>query len=158
MPLTQQISILGTMPQLVMMVLLVLGGHAVSTDYGFVLGAGTFLVLRLLLHQLPQAHRQGIRLVHQQQFKEAISCFLQSYEFFERHHWLDNYRAIIILSPSNISYREMGLANMAFCYSQIGDGAKARKYYELCLTLFPKSRLALAAIKMMDAVKESETN
>jgi len=96
-------------------------------------------------------HRKGIGLVRQQRFKDAIPHFLQSYESFDQRRWLDDYRAIFMLSASAMSYREMALNNAGFCYSQIEDGVNARKYYEQCLALFPESGFASAALKMMDS-------
>jgi tetratricopeptide (TPR) repeat protein len=90
-------------------------------------------------------------MVRRQNFADAVRHFERSFEFFEIRPWLDNYRAFLLLSPSSISYREMALANAGFCYSQIGDGVNARKYYERCLEMFPDSMLASTALQMLNA-------
>jgi hypothetical protein len=46
----------------------------------------------------------------------------------------------------------MALANIAFCYGQLGNGVQCRYYYEKCLDLFPDSGLATAALRMLDSV------
>ncbi|MCA9091467.1 MAG: hypothetical protein KDA90_22865 [Planctomycetaceae bacterium] len=127
------------------------GGIYLFPKGGSLLGAALFLLLRLSLWSIPGDHRAGIYLVRKQQFEDAIPHFLRSFEFFQRRLWLDKYRAILMLSTTAISYREMALVNAAFCYSQIGDGENARKYYEQCLGLFPDSVLALSALRMMQA-------
>jgi hypothetical protein len=50
----------------------------------------------------------------------------------------------------------MALANLAFCYSQIGQGAEARHHYELCLERFPNSGLATSALRLMDSAVEKD--
>ncbi|PHQ61052.1 MAG: hypothetical protein COC08_06375 [Maribacter sp.] len=54
-----------------------------------------------------------------------------------------------------MSYREMALANIGFCYSQIGDGIKSKEYYERTLKEFPESGLAKSALKMMSAMEKN---
>lgn len=153
-PTISQVSISGSVITLIILVLLIFAGLLVSSEYGLLIGTSSFLVLRLLLRLIARDHRKGMMLVRQQQFNDAVPHFLQSYEFFDQRRWLDDYRAIFMLSPSAIGYREMALNNAGFCYSQIGDGANARKYYEQCLALFPESGVASAALKMMNSVKE----
>ena len=50
----------------------------------------------------------------------------------------------------------MALNNIAFAYGQIGDGKKAKEYYERLLTEFPRSGIAKAALKMIDSFEKSE--
>jgi len=97
-------------------------------------------------------HRTGIRLVKRGEWDEAIPFFQQSYEFFSRHPWVDRFRAVAILSPSRISYREMALANIAFCHGQAGRGLESRQGYERTLVEFPNSILAQSAIRMFDSM------
>ena len=49
----------------------------------------------------------------------------------------------------------MAICNIAFSYSQIGDGEQARSYYEKCLERFPESGLALTALRMTDAARQT---
>lgn len=150
-PMIRQVSILGSIPNLTVLALSIAVALEFFPEHGVVFGAAFFLALRLFLRSIPRDHRAGIQLVRNQQFEDAVPHFLRSFEFFERHPWLDTYRAILMLSPAAISYREMALANAGFCCSQIGDGENARKYYEWCLELFPESGLASSAIRMMQS-------
>lgn len=102
-------------------------------------------------------HRAGVSLVKQKRYLDAIPLFERSLAYFDSHPGIDNYRAIVLLSSSAISYREMALANIGFCHAQAGNGAAARAAYERCLEQFPESGLATSALRMMDAgIKKSD--
>ena len=88
-------------------------------------------------------------------FKEAISDFMKSYEFFDKNNWIDKYRFLTLLSSSKMSYKEMALNNIAFCFSQIGNGVKAKEFYEKTLKEFPESGLAKAGLNMMNSINNN---
>jgi len=97
---------------------------------GVALGAGAYLVYSFGSRKLFLGdHRRGMQHIQQREFEEAIPDFKAGYSFFTRHSWLDRYRAITVLSPSAMSYREMALLNIAFAYGQLGEGAKSKEYY-----------------------------
>ena len=150
-PVLHQISLLGAIPHVILLALLIGAGSYWLPEYGTIFGVGIFLLLRMSLRTIARDHRIGMKLVRRQFFEDAIPHFLRSFDFFDRRRWLDEYRAITLLSPSAISYREMALVNAAFCYSQMEDGGNARKYYEQCLALFPDSGMATSALRMMQA-------
>ena len=154
-PMIRQASLLGSIPNLAVLALFVWTGVTYDQRNGIIYGAAAFLALRFALRAIPRDHRAGIGLVKNQQFADAIPHFLRSFDFFESKRWLDDHRAFFMLSPSSACYREMALANAAFCYSQVGDGANARKHYERCLELFPDSMLASTALAMMNAGSDS---
>ena len=119
-------------------------------------GAAAYLVYSIGSRFLiPRAHRRGMRLFRRQQYEQAISAFHESYDFFTRNVWLDRYRAAIMLSPSAMTYREMALCNIAFCYSQIGEGGKAKDYYRRALAEFPNNGLAQAALRLIESAEQS---
>jgi tetratricopeptide (TPR) repeat protein len=150
--MVKQVSWAAVIPQLVVMMVALLLASQLFPDTGLLWGASAFLLYSLGSRNLiAREHRAGMRLVRHQQFEAAIARFQKSLEFFDRYPWIDRLRAIFLVSPSAISYREMALANMAFCYSQIGRGEDARRYYERCLERFPDSGIASAALRMMDA-------
>ncbi len=74
--------------------------------------------------------------------------FEASLELFKRFPWVDKYR-YFFGSGSAWSYREMGLNNVAFAHSQIGERERAIQLYHDLLEEFPDSGLAKAALKMM---------
>jgi tetratricopeptide (TPR) repeat protein len=155
-PILRQTSWVAAIPQLVALGLAIIVGMLLRPHDGFMWGAAAYLAYSLgSRYWVPRDHRDGIALIKRQRFDEAIPRFQQSLEFFDRFPWIDRFRSIVLMSPSAVSYREMALANIAFCYTQIGDGKQARCYYEQCLARFPDSGLATAALRMMDAAKQT---
>ncbi|HEX3165740.1 MAG TPA: tetratricopeptide repeat protein, partial [Chitinophagaceae bacterium] len=73
-------------------------------------------------------------------------------DYFAKNNWVDKYRYLTLLSSSKMTYKEMGLCNIAFCYSQTGNGQKAKEYYEQALREFPENGLAIAALNMLKSV------
>jgi tetratricopeptide (TPR) repeat protein len=156
-PVVRQISWLATLPQLLAIVTAIVVATSFLGRRGVTLGAAVYLAYSIGSRVvIPRCHRRGIALVKQQQFADAILPFKQSLEFFDRHSWIDRFRCIVLMSPSAISYGEMALANIGFCYSQIGDGDNARRYYAECLRRFPESGLATAALRMIDSGKPAK--
>ena len=47
----------------------------------------------------------------------------------------------------------MALLNIAFCYSQKGNGSKAKEYYEKTLQQFPGSEMAKSALRMLNPLQ-----
>lgn len=101
-------------------------------------------------HLVAADHRKGIRLLQSKKYDQAVRSFERSYEFFSRHLWIDRNRALVMVSPSRISYREMALLNIAFCYGQLGKRMQAIEYYQRTLQEFPRSEVAKAALAMLN--------
>ncbi len=119
-------------------------------------GALSYLVISFSLRNLiPKDHRNGMRKVKNGNFKKAISDFNNSYGFFEKNNWIDKYRFLTLLSSSRMSYKEMALNNIAFCYSQIGNGIKSKEFYERTLREFPESGLAKAGLNMLNSTNNN---
>ena len=49
----------------------------------------------------------------------------------------------------------MALVNIAFAYSQIGNGEKAKEYYLRTLDEFPESGMASSALRMIESAQQS---
>lgn len=92
-----------------------------------------------------------MQLIRKGDFLNAIPHFEQSYTYFSEKIWLDKWRFVVMLSTSQMGYREMALNNVAFCYSQLGQGEQARDYYHQVLAKYPDNGLAQAALRMLDA-------
>lgn len=101
-------------------------------------------------HGIAKHHRAGINCVKAEEYEKAIPHFQESTRFFENNNWIDKYRIIVLMSVSSLSYHEMSITNLAFCYSQTGDGQNARSQYERCLSLYPENGIAKAALRMLD--------
>lgn len=153
-PIVRQSAWISIVPQLALMALLMAGAYFAGLEPFIVIGAAAYLGISFGLRRLvPQDHRAGMALFRQERFAEALPHFQRSYEFFTRHRWLDDWRFITLLSSSRISYREMALLNVAYCYGQTGDGERSREYYQRVAQEFPGSRIAEASLRMFEAAK-----
>ena len=151
-PTVRQVSWIGAIPQTVALILALVLGSYIFPKYGFGLGALVYLAYsfgsRLLI---TSQHRAGVSLVKSGNYEAAIPRFEESLRFLDRHSWIDNARSIVLMSASKPTFREMALANIGFCYSQMGCGDEAKAAYEKCLDRFPNSGMAKAALRMLDA-------
>ena len=153
-PMVRQVAWISLVPQLIFMGALIFGFYLLNSSDPIIHGALSYLAISLGLRiSIPKDHRKGITLVKEHRFLEAIPHFEKSYEFFTHNLWIDKYRFLTLLSSSNISYREMALCNIAFCYSQTGDGKKAIEYYTRALQEFPGSMIAQMALKMLHSTE-----
>ena len=152
-PIIRQTAWISLVPQLIVMGLLIYGFHLLrfSTPSAFIYGALAYLTLSSSLRKwLKKHHKEGMRLVKEQDFENAILSFEKSVAFFTRNTWIDKYRFLTMLDSSQISYKEMGLTNIAFCYYRMGDTEMAKAHYEGLLSEFPESKLANASLTMLN--------
>ncbi len=155
-PTTRQRNWISILPHIIVMGIIIFIWNLIAPKEAFLYGAITYLLISYLLRNLiPRDHRSGIKNNNSGKFKEAISDFQKSYSFFTEYEWVDNYRFIVLLSSSKISYKEMALVNIAFSYTQIGNGQKAKEYYKQALSEFPQSIIAKSALKMIEAAEEN---
>ncbi|HEY1603686.1 MAG TPA: tetratricopeptide repeat protein [Pirellulales bacterium] len=162
-PVVRSISWGAAIVQIAIVIGAALLGSALFKDrdpsLGVMIGAACCLVYyRFMRRLLVNDHRRGIVLVRQQQFADAVPCFEASYEFMRRHPWADRWRCLLVGSASATSYREMALCNIAFCYSQMGEGDKALACYERAIGEFPDCAVATAALKMMRSAQLAATD
>ena len=156
-PTVKQVAWISLIPQLTVMELLIYIYYIFKSQEPFLYGALTYLGLSFCMRKfVAHDHREGMRLVKQHNFTDAISKFEKSIDFFTKNNWLDKYRFLTLLSSSKMTYKEMGLCNIAFCYSQINNGQKAKEYYEQTLMEFPQNGLAIAGLRMINAAKNIE--
>lgn len=156
-PIVKQVKIISLVPQLMIMGLIIFIYFLVDTEDPILYGALTYLAISFIIRQaIPRNHRKGIRLFKSLQYEKSIIEFKKSYDFFKKYRWIDDYRYIVLLSSSRISYLEMSLINMAYCYGQLGQGSKSKELYEKTLAEFPDSQMAISALKMFDAAREIE--
>lgn len=152
-PVVKQIAWLNFIPQLVVISLFFGLFYMLGVNSPFVPAVLLWFALASALQNLvPRHHRRGMALVKQGDYEHAIEHFKNSYAYFTRNKWVDTYRSIVLLSISRISYREMALLNVAFCYSQTGEGEKAKEYYNRVLEEFPNSVMAQTALNMLHSI------
>ena len=152
-PTVKQIAWVSLIPQIIIMGLLVFAYQMMGYKEAFYFGAITYLILTFVLRNfVAKDHRIGMRLAKQHKFTEAIPYFEKSIDFFIKNKWVDKYRYITLMSSSKTTYLEMGLCNIAFCYSQTNNGIKAKEYYERTLKDFPENSLAIAGLNMLNSI------
>jgi tetratricopeptide (TPR) repeat protein len=153
-PTIRLISWISVIPQIAFMLILIFIYHKLNLTDPVIYGSITYLALSIALRNLvPKSHREGLNLTKEHKFENAIPKFENSYKFFTENNWIDKYRFIILLSSSKMSYREMALCNLAFCYSQIGNGQKAIEYYKKTLAEYPKNGIAQTGLKMLTSIE-----
>jgi tetratricopeptide (TPR) repeat protein len=151
-PIIKQVAWASLIPQIAFILILISIYNQFGIEDAGLYGALTYLFLSIgLRYFIPENHRKGIQLTKINQFEKAISEYEKSYEFFTKNDWIDKYRFITLLSSSKMNYREMALCNIAFCYSQIGNGTKAIEFYKKTLEEFPENGLAQSALKMLNS-------
>ena len=96
-------------------------------------------------------HRRGIYFAKLGSYQDAIREFQLSYQFLDKHKWVDTYRFLVMLDSSAISYREMALCNVAYSHAQLGQPAEALQYYRRALQEFPESELARNGVLHIEA-------
>lgn len=116
---------------------------------------GQIILWLIIKNTYAKFHKQGMNLVKQEKYADAIPYFSASYEMFTKHSWVDKYRNFFG-SSSKITYKEMDLNNIAFCYSQIGEKEKSIEYYRRTLSEYPESGIAKAALNLIDTMTENK--
>jgi tetratricopeptide (TPR) repeat protein len=157
-PIIRQINWLALALQLCLFVGLVFLFQALEVGAPSLMAIAAYLVLVYLLRFiLAKYHRYGMMFLKRNEFEQAIHYFESSYAYFQEKPWLDRFRAVFLLSSSRISYKEMALVNIAYCYAQLGNGAQAKAYYTRALQEFPDSGIAKAGLNMMNAAGKDTT-
>jgi tetratricopeptide (TPR) repeat protein len=154
----KQVDWISIIPQLLVAVMLIAPWSLLGfrMNESILIGCICYLILsRGIRVFIGQDQRKGIQLVHAGAFQKAIEHFKKSYIFFKKHEWVDQYRYIVLLSSSKISFREMALVNIAFCYSQLGNSEKSLEFYAQALKEFPSSNIAKTALKMAETFGQS---
>lgn len=111
------------------------------TKYSIVGLAAYFLLSIYVKVLIPKWHRKGLYYIKKGALQEAILSFEKSYQYFKANQWIDRYRAFVLLSTSQLSYMEMALVNIIYCYQQLGDQNMARKYMKKLKEEFPDNKL-----------------
>ncbi|MCZ4408797.1 hypothetical protein O3Q51_08260 [Cryomorphaceae bacterium 1068] len=152
-PTFRQVAWISLFPHLLVMGIFMLIWYQFDTSAFILYGAATYLILSQFLRQtIAKEHRKGMASVKREDFKNAIPHFEQSYAFFKKYDWVDKYRFLTLLSSGKISYKEMALNNIAFCYGQMGNGKASKEYYERTLKEFPESGIAKAALRLLNSM------
>lgn len=159
-PILCQTAWISVFPQFFVMGVLVAGFMLFVKPFwlSLYLGVMAYLVIHFTLEGcIPHNHRKGMLLCKQGNYVQAIEEFKKSYHFFCRHTWIDKYRYLTLLSSSKVSYTEMALMNIVFCYAQLNDVKLAKEYCQKTLEYFPDSETAKSTLNMISSL-ENKSN
>lgn len=153
-PTIRKIAWVSLFPQVGIMLIIFLIYTIMGVSNPIVAFVVTYILLSVSLRTLiPKDHREGISLVGKKKFAAAIPRFEDSYRFFEKYNWVDKYRYVTMLNSSAMSFQEMALCNIAYCYTQLDNKIQAKKYYQRALDEFPESGLAQAGLQYIESLE-----
>lgn len=149
-PTERPIAWTALMPQLVLIAVIFAIAYSMKLKEPLLLMATTYLILSFGLKVVfLKNHNKGIKLTKEGKDKEAIAAFEKSANYFADHLWIDQYRAITLLSAAKQRYREMAFVNIGYCYLQLKDQEKAKEYYEKTLRDYPNNEMAKFGLKVI---------
>lgn len=154
MPVVRQLQWRGLVPQFFAIAVLAAITHLSVPSARFpadiFIAASAYLIFcRLMRARFLRDHREGMKAYYSQRFQDAISHFESSYRFFSVHRGLDTWRSLLFGVANPNPYRVIALCNMAYCWSQAGDGTRAITLYEQVLQEEPDCALAKASLNML---------
>jgi len=156
-PMVKTVAWISLIPQLLILSLIVFLFYLSGNKNFSTLAALSYLLLSTVLkYTVTRFHRKGIMQTKAGKFLSAVNSFEKSANFFAKYEWVDKYRYITALSSSKYRFKELALCNIAFCYSQIGNGQKALEYYKLVLKEFPGNGMATAGVNMINSLNEKQ--
>lgn len=154
MPVVRQLQWEGLVSQFFAVAVLTVIAHLIVPAAGipedvFIAGLTYLIFCRVMRARFVRDHREGMKAYHSQRFEDAISHFDASYRFFSAHRNLDSWRSLLFGVASSNPYRVIALCNMAYCWSQAGNGQRAIELYEQALQEKPDCTLAKASLNML---------
>lgn len=160
MPTVRQLQWVALIPQFIAVAALAVIAYSIFPNMGipfhiFVAALAYLIFCRTMRAKFLRDHRNGMRAYHAQRFRDAISHFEASYRFFSTRRGLDRWRSLLFGVANLNPYRVVALCNMAYCYSQAGDGQQAMKLYEQALREEPGCALAKASLNMLRSVSSA---
>lgn len=91
----------------------------------------------LLVH-----HNRAMKLFRQGNFPAAIAAFAASERDLAARPWIDNWRWLVVLNASALSYREVALFNIGKAQDKLGLTNQARQTFTHLLEISPRSPVA----------------
>lgn len=130
-------------PQIGILSFIIYALYYFEISHYLILGVSLYFLLSIYLKVLiPKWHRKGLFFLRKGELQGAIFAFQNSYQYFQKYQWIDQYRAFTLFSTSQLSYSEMALMNIIYCYEQLGDKKNAQKYLKILRHQFPNNKFA----------------
>src|SRR5258708_17608314 len=154
MPVVRQLAWIQLIPQAIATAVLALMFHLLFSEARLSTALFDAAITYLIICRMSRAvvlpeHYAGMSAYRAGHFAEAINHFEASYAFFSRHPRMDSWRSLLFGVAGHNRFRVVALCNMAFCYSQLGEGSRAMTLYEQALAASPNCTLARAGLNML---------
>ena len=130
-------------PQIAILFFIIYILYSLDVSHYLLLGISLYFLLSIYLKVLiPKWHRKGVYYLRKGELQAAILAFQKSYQYFQKYSWVDQYRAFTLFSTSQLSYSEMALMNIIYCYEQMGDKKNTRKYLKILRNQYPENKFS----------------
>lgn len=135
----QETNWFALFPKLLIIGILCLCFYPVDKQNFFYVAFFAYFLLTLLAKWLffPNVLYEGIKLIREAKFEEAIPFVQKTIEYYLKKPWLDKYRFWLLISSAKTSITESSKCNLAYCYLQTGQVKQAKKIYENVLLEYP---------------------
>ncbi|MBN1118433.1 MAG: hypothetical protein JXA77_14575 [Bacteroidales bacterium] len=135
-----KISYAAIIPQIALLFLFALILQQLGINNSWLLGLSLYLLLSGYMKILvPKSHRKGLFYLRKRELEGAAFAFQKSYVFFSKYSWIDKYRAFVLFSLSEYSYKEMALMNIIYCYEQLGNKSKVNEFHNRLKKEYPEN-------------------
>lgn len=121
--------------------------------YGFFLYLVMAYGLRFIF--IPSVSFNTRKFLGEQNYVKAIESIEQELDYFERKKWLDKYRIWLMISWSNMTFREALLCSKAYCLLQSRKVSAARSLYADILEAYPQNAVAMASLNTIEIITQS---
>jgi tetratricopeptide (TPR) repeat protein len=118
----------------------------------FIFAFIVYLLIAFALRKLflPLVLHQGIQLIKEEKFEQAIPFIQKTVDYYTKNSWIDKFRFLLLISSSKSTIRESSICNLAYCYLQIGETKKSREIYQGVLTQYPKNKNAKSMLNTIN--------
>lgn len=148
-------------PKLLILGILCLSFYPVDKQNFFFIGLFIYFLLTILARWLffPNVLYEGIKLIREAKFQEAIPVVQQTVDYYSKKPWIDKYRFWLLISSAKRSITESSSCNLAYCYLQIGQVKRAKEIYENVLHEYPENINARSMLNTINLIsKSAESN
>ena len=157
----QETNWFALFPKLLVVGILCLCFYPIDKQNFFFIAFFIYFLLTLLARWLffPNALYEGIKLIREAKFQEAIPVLQQTIDYYLQNSWIDKYRFWLLISSAKRSITESSICNLAYCYLQTGQVKQAKEIYENVLRQYPENINAKGMLTTINLIsKDAESN
>ncbi len=150
----QEIDWLALIPKLFVIGILCLCFYPLDKQNFFLIAFVVYFILTILARKLffPNSLHEGIKLIREAKFDQAIPVVEKTIDYYTKHSWIDKYRFLLLISSAKRTIRESSICNLAYCYLQVGDIKNAKEIYQDVLIQYPENINAKSMLRTINLV------